>query len=219
MARISTAQARLSPALLQIPILLPIFLAASQVSGICLPHLHTADLLTLRFSGQENIAPASCILLSCADGSVVAYRLPLALTPSGAWDKVPGSVLCLASDGNEIVAMGLSSGHVMIFDRHDMRAVFCSQNAQAAPGAAVLTPSRIQLRACSSSHDYLVIARFSDGSLRMWKLSPCALPGLSPGHVGVAGPGAFLNCAEAPVMKLLQVCLGAKFGHGVSVVK
>ena len=121
--------------------------------------------------------------------------------------------MCLASDGNEIVAIGLSSGHVMIFDRHDMRAVFCSQNAQAAPGAAVVTPSRIQLGVCSSgsgsTHIYLVLARFSDGSLRVWKLSKCAVPGVSPGHAATVGGGAFLNCAEAPVMKLLQV--GAAF--------
>lgn len=154
-------------------------------------------------SGQETVAPASCIMVSFADGSVVGYRLPLVLTSSGAWEKVQGSVLCLASDGNEIVAIGLSSGHVMIFDRHDMRAVFCSQVAQLPPGAAGATPSRIQLHASSSGHsrEILLLARFTDGSLRLWKLSSCRLPGISTCHVG----SGFLACAEAPVMLMLQV--------------
>lgn len=141
-------------------------------------------------------------MMSFADGSVVGYRVPLALSSSGAWDKVQGSVLCLASDGNEIVAVGLSSGHVMIFDRHDMRAVFCSQVAQAPPGAAVPTPSRMHLRASSGdSPDILLLARFTDGSLRVWKLSACRTPGLTPSHV----PHGFLSCAEAPLMTALQV--------------
>ncbi len=149
------------------------------------------------------MAPASCILLSFADGSVVGYRLPLALTPSGAWDKVQGSVLCLASDGRELVAVGLSSGHVMIFDRHDMRAVFCSHAAPLAPGSAVVTPSRLQLHTCTSTngHGITVLARFSDGSLRVWNLSRCAAPGVSPGQAGAR----FLDCTEAPVMRSLQV--------------
>lgn len=163
------------------------------------------DIPNHTFSGQENIAPASCVLLSFADGSVVGYRLPLPLTPSGAWDKVQGSVLCLASEGNEIVAIGLSSGHVMIFDRQDMRAVFCSQTAQAMPGSALFTPSRIQLHICNSSSSnhrvIIVLARFTDGSLRVWKLLPCALAGVSfaQSDTGV------LNCTEAPVMRSLQV--------------
>ncbi len=135
----------------------------------------------------------------------MGYRLPLALTPSGAWDKVQGSVLCLASDGNEMLAIGLSSGHVMIFDRHDMRAVFCSQSAQVAAGSAVAAPSKIQLHTCGgsgiSSRAVLVLARFSDGSLRVWKLLRCALPGVSAGH---AGRGV-LNSTEAPMMRQLQV--------------
>ncbi len=153
------------------------------------------------------MAPASCVMVSFADGSVVGYRLPLALSSTGAWDKVQGSVLCLASDGNEMVAVGLSSGHVMIFDRHDMRAVFCSQAAQLPPGAAVSTPSRIHLRTSSSSSssgrspDILLLVRFTDGSLRVWKLSTCRIPGVSPSYV----PHGFLSCAEAPLMSTLQV--------------
>ncbi len=149
------------------------------------------------------MAPASCVLLSFADGSVAGYRLPLALTPSGAWDKVQGGVLCLASDGNEMLAIGLSSGHVMIFDRHDMRAVFCSQSAQVAAGSAVVAPSKIQLHTCGGSRVVLVLARFSDGSLRVWKLLRCALPGVSAGHAG----RGFLNSTEAPMMRQLQVGL------------
>jgi hypothetical protein len=141
-------------------------------------------------------------MISFADGSVVGYRLPIMLSSSGAWDKVQGSVLCLASDGNEIMAIGLSSGHVMIFDRQDMRAVFCSQTAQLPPGAAVVTPSRIQLHtSCSRSQEILLLARFTDGSLRLWKLAPCRIPGISYCQSGLG----FLGCAEAPVMSTLQV--------------
>lgn len=114
-------------------------------------------------------------------------------------------MLCLASEGNEIVAIGLSSGHVMLFDRQDMRAVFCSQTAQAMPGAAVFTPSRIQLHICNSSSSngrvIIVLARFTDGSLRVWKLLQCALAGVSPSQIG----SGVLHCTEAPVMRSLQV--------------
>jgi hypothetical protein len=153
------------------------------------------------FAGHENAAPASCIMLSFADGSVVGYRVPLGLTPSGAWDKIPGSVLCLASDGNEIVAIGLSSGNIMVFDRHDMRAVFCSQIAQTTPGSTVVAPSRVHVHTSSSSQIIILLARFTDGSVRVWKLQRCASPGGTSGLVG----GGFLSCAEAPVMRLLQV--------------
>ena len=153
------------------------------------------------FAGHENVAPASCIMLSFADGSVVGYRVPLGLTPSGAWDKIPGSVLCLASDGNEIVAIGLSSGNIMVFDRHDMRAVFCSQIAQTTPGSTVVAPSRVHVHTSSSSQIIILLARFTDGSVRVWKLQRCASPGGTSGLVG----GGFLSCAEAPVMRLLQV--------------
>jgi hypothetical protein len=140
-------------------------------------------------------------MITFADGSVAGYRVPLALAPSGAWDKVQGSVLCLASDGNEILALGLSSGHFMIFDRHDMRAVFCSQTAQTAPGSAAVNPSRIQLSYCCDGREILVLARFTDSSLRVWKLSRCACPVTALNHAGAG----FLCCAESPVMKLLQV--------------
>ncbi len=164
------------------------------------------DLFYFVLSGQETVAPASCIITSFADGSVMGYRLPLALASSGAWDKVQGSVLCLASDGNEILAIGLSSGHVMIFDRHDMRAVFCSQTAQMSPGTAVATPSRIQLHTSSSGGRnlrILLLARFTDGSLRLWRLAPCRVPDMSSCYNGVG----ILGCTEAPVMSTLQVVM------------